>query len=177
MEERRESILRAERILLHTLGFDFNVEHPYKHLLNVVKRINQTQNMKESNSRNLAQVAWNFANDRFAVFHTLMLLYSMSPNLLFLLFSVYEPRYACSLLHKTLRTRFYIWVWPPMQQKTSVFVCFFVFTHLQLFIVYLHLATLTASCVPLRGFKTFAFNARFARKLVGRVRNEAERLR
>ena len=52
--------------MLHTLGFDFNVEHPYKHLLNVVKRVNQTQNVKESNSRSLAQVAWNFANDRSA---------------------------------------------------------------------------------------------------------------
>ena len=66
LEAQRESILQAERILLHTLGFDFNVEHPYKHLLNVVKRVNQTQNVRESNSRSLAQVAWNFANDRSA---------------------------------------------------------------------------------------------------------------
>jgi hypothetical protein len=28
--------------------------------------VNQTQNVNESNSRSLAQVAWNFANDRFA---------------------------------------------------------------------------------------------------------------
>mmetsp|Transcript_6859 Transcript_6859/g.17546 ORF Transcript_6859/g.17546 Transcript_6859/m.17546 type:complete len:223 (+) Transcript_6859:265-933(+) len=63
LEEQQENILQAERNLLHTIGFDFNVEHPYKYLLNLVKRINQAQVVNDRNSRSLAQVAWNFAND------------------------------------------------------------------------------------------------------------------
>eukprot|EP00982_Pelagococcus_subviridis_P016302 31471-Pelagococcus_subviridis.AAC.4 len=62
--ERQDDILEAERIILHTLGFEFNVEHPYRHLLNAVKRVTRAQTVNESLSRGLAQVAWNFANDR-----------------------------------------------------------------------------------------------------------------
>jgi cyclin T len=100
-------------LLLHTLGFDFNVEHPYKHLLNVAKRINQAQNVKESDSRSLAQVAWNFANDRLQVFFTILLAHiyiAWSPMPLpfpiyfsetVSVLSVCERRCACSLLPKT----------------------------------------------------------------------------
>ena len=62
--ERQDDILEAERIILHTLGFEFNVEHPYRHLLNAVKRVTRAQTVNESLSRGLAQVAWNFANYR-----------------------------------------------------------------------------------------------------------------
>jgi len=55
-------VLQAERVLLHTLGFDFNVEHPYKHLLKLAKWVNASQ--LEGDARTLTQVAWNFANDR-----------------------------------------------------------------------------------------------------------------
>lgn len=55
-------MLQAERVLLHTLGFDFNVEHPYKHLLKLAKWVNASQ--LEGDGRTLTQVAWNFANDR-----------------------------------------------------------------------------------------------------------------
>jgi cyclin T len=65
LEEQRERVLQAERLLLHTLGFDFNVEHPYKHLLHLAKRLNQSQDLPEDSSRSLTQVAWNFANDRY----------------------------------------------------------------------------------------------------------------
>lgn len=51
----KEGILVAERIVLQTLGFDLSIEHPYKILLGVVKKI--------QGNRDLAQVAWNFVND------------------------------------------------------------------------------------------------------------------
>ena len=57
--------MQAEKLLLHTLGFNFNVEHPYKHLLHLAKRLNQSQDLLEESSRSLTQVAWNFANDRY----------------------------------------------------------------------------------------------------------------
>lgn len=65
--ELRETILRAERILLHRLAFDFNVQHPYKHLLSVIKRLSQTGLIEEDSTKSLAQVSWNFANDRYEV--------------------------------------------------------------------------------------------------------------
>jgi hypothetical protein len=63
--ELKETILRAERVLLHRLGFDFNVEHPYKHLLSVIKRMSQAGLIEEESTKTLAQVSWNFANDRY----------------------------------------------------------------------------------------------------------------
>jgi hypothetical protein len=42
------------------VAFDLTVEHPYKYLLTYVKGI--------KGNRNLAQVAWNFVNDRFELF-------------------------------------------------------------------------------------------------------------
>jgi hypothetical protein len=67
-EIQRENILCAERILLHALEFDFNVEHSYKYLLAIVKRMSKLGLVKEGNTRELAQVAWNFANDRKITF-------------------------------------------------------------------------------------------------------------
>ncbi|GJZ03777.1 cyclin-T1-3-like protein isoform X1, partial [Tanacetum coccineum] len=55
-EQQKELILLAERVVLATLGFDFNVYHPYKPLVEAIKRIKVAQN-------SLAQVAWNFVND------------------------------------------------------------------------------------------------------------------
>jgi len=54
-EDEREKILLAERLVLQTIAFDFIVEHPYKFLLDYVKRVNGGQE--------LAQSAWNFVND------------------------------------------------------------------------------------------------------------------
>jgi len=67
-EIQRENILCAERILLHALEFDFNVEHSYKYLLAIVKKMSKLGLVKEGNTRELAQVAWNFANDRKITF-------------------------------------------------------------------------------------------------------------
>lgn len=76
LEEQREKVLQAEKLLLHTLGFNFNVEHPYKHLLHLAKRLNQSQDLLEESSRSLTQVAWNFANDSLRT--TLCLQFSAS---------------------------------------------------------------------------------------------------
>ena len=63
-ERQREHVLNAERLLLHALRFDFNVDHPYKHILSLAKRAFEELQFTQNFSRNLTQVAWNFANDR-----------------------------------------------------------------------------------------------------------------
>jgi len=51
----REQVLHHEFLLLQTLGFDLNVEHPYKTLLVWIKYLKA--------DKELAQIAWNFVND------------------------------------------------------------------------------------------------------------------
>lgn len=58
-EEQKELILMGERVVLATLGFDLNVHHPYKPLVEAIKKFKVAQNA-------LAQVAWNFVNDGYA---------------------------------------------------------------------------------------------------------------
>lgn len=55
-EQQKELILLGERVVLTTLGFDLNVQHPYKPLVDSIKKFKVAQNA-------LAQVAWNFVND------------------------------------------------------------------------------------------------------------------
>ncbi|KAJ9139647.1 hypothetical protein P3X46_030360 [Hevea brasiliensis] len=55
-EQQKELILLGERVVLSTLGFDLNVQHPYKPLVDAIKKFKVAQNA-------LAQVAWNFVND------------------------------------------------------------------------------------------------------------------
>ncbi|XP_050894016.1 cyclin-T1-3 isoform X2 [Lathyrus oleraceus] len=55
-EQQKELILLGERVVLATLGFDLNVQHPYKPLVEAIKKFNVAKNA-------LAQVAWNFVND------------------------------------------------------------------------------------------------------------------
>ncbi|KAJ4835545.1 hypothetical protein Tsubulata_028433 [Turnera subulata] len=55
-EQQKELILIGERVVLATLGFDLNVLHPYKPLVEAIKKFKVAQNA-------LAQVAWNFVND------------------------------------------------------------------------------------------------------------------
>jgi len=57
-EQQKELILNGEKIVLSTLGFDFNVYHPYKPLVEAIKKFKVAQNA-------LAQVAWNFVNDGY----------------------------------------------------------------------------------------------------------------
>lgn len=58
-EQQKELILLGERVVLGTLGFDLNVLHPYKPLVEAIKKFQVAQNA-------LAQVAWNFVNDGYA---------------------------------------------------------------------------------------------------------------
>ncbi|GFQ05922.1 cyclin-t1-3 [Phtheirospermum japonicum] len=55
-EQQKELILLGERVVLGTLGFDLNLHHPYKPLVEAIKKFKVAQNA-------LAQVAWNFVND------------------------------------------------------------------------------------------------------------------
>lgn len=55
-EQQKQLIVMAERIVLSTLAFDFNVQHPYRNLVSAIKIFKVEQN-------SLAQVAWNFVND------------------------------------------------------------------------------------------------------------------
>jgi len=58
-EQQKELILLGERVVLVTLGFDLNIHHPYKPLVEAIKKFKIAQNA-------LAQVAWNFVNDGYA---------------------------------------------------------------------------------------------------------------
>ncbi|KAL9240148.1 hypothetical protein vseg_014400 [Gypsophila vaccaria] len=55
-EQQKELILIGERVVLATLGFDMNVQYPYKPLVEAIKKFKVAQHT-------LAQVAWNFVND------------------------------------------------------------------------------------------------------------------
>ncbi|KAL0417435.1 UNVERIFIED_CONTAM: Cyclin-T1-3 [Sesamum radiatum] len=55
-EKQKELILLGERVVLATLGFDLNVQHPYRPLVEAIKKFKDAQNA-------LAKVAWNFVND------------------------------------------------------------------------------------------------------------------
>ena len=58
-DRQKELILLGERVVLATLGFDLNVHHPYKPLVETIKKFKITHNA-------LPQVAWNFVNDGYA---------------------------------------------------------------------------------------------------------------
>ncbi|KAM0019096.1 putative cyclin domain-containing protein [Helianthus debilis subsp. tardiflorus] len=55
-DKQKQLILIGERLLLHVLAFDMNIEHPYKSLVAAVKRLDVTH-------KDLVKVAWNFVND------------------------------------------------------------------------------------------------------------------
>jgi len=66
----REEILIQERCVLQTIAFDLTVDHPYKHVIDIIKSYHIP---KEKGGQELAQYAWNFVNDRFAFFFSLSL--------------------------------------------------------------------------------------------------------
>ncbi|KQJ94550.1 cyclin-T1-2 [Brachypodium distachyon] len=55
-EKHKALILIGERLLLKTIRFDFNIQHPYRPLLDAMKNLGITQ-------KEVKQVAWNFVND------------------------------------------------------------------------------------------------------------------
>lgn len=54
-----EEMMTLERILLHTIKFDLEVEHPYNFLVKYAKSLNE--NVKKL--QKMVQMAWNFVND------------------------------------------------------------------------------------------------------------------
>ncbi|CAB4290712.1 unnamed protein product [Prunus armeniaca] len=66
-EQNKELILLGERVVLATLAFDLNVNHPYKLLVEAIKKF------KVAHSA-LAQVAWNFVNDGYGSLSSYILL-------------------------------------------------------------------------------------------------------
>jgi hypothetical protein len=58
-EAEKERVLLGEWLVLTTLGFDFNVHHPYKPLGATLRKLGMAKHP-------LAQVAWNFVNDGYA---------------------------------------------------------------------------------------------------------------
>ncbi|KAM7521153.1 hypothetical protein LguiB_020115 [Lonicera macranthoides] len=55
-DKQKELILTGERLLLATVAFDLNIEHPYKPLVAAFKRLDILD-------RELVKIAWNFVND------------------------------------------------------------------------------------------------------------------
>ena len=69
--ELRERILLLERVILHTIAFELSIDHPYKFLVEAIKKLNQsrvieyidTHKPPSSMVNELVQYAMNFAND------------------------------------------------------------------------------------------------------------------
>ncbi|KAL6640287.1 hypothetical protein ACP70R_022136 [Stipagrostis hirtigluma subsp. patula] len=55
-EKQKALILIGERLVLTTIRFDFNIQHPYRPLLDAMKNLGIVQ-------KEVKQVAWNFVND------------------------------------------------------------------------------------------------------------------
>ena len=55
----REQVLSHEFSLLQTLGFDLTIDHPYKHLLVVIKYLKGIQNMIGEENANVATIEKN----------------------------------------------------------------------------------------------------------------------
>ena len=58
-EDPKETVMIMERILLQTINFDLQVEHPYKHLLDYAKNLT----CDRDDAQKLVQMAWTFIND------------------------------------------------------------------------------------------------------------------
>lgn len=55
-DTQKDLILKAERLVLATLAFNMNIEHPYKPLVWALKKL-------EISDKELTKVAWNYVND------------------------------------------------------------------------------------------------------------------
>ena len=56
----KEQILIAERVLLHTIAFDLDIDHPHPHIVQLVTRVRVSDKAK---NKELVQSAWHFVND------------------------------------------------------------------------------------------------------------------
>ena len=57
----REEIMALERVLLQTIKFDLQIDHPHDFIVSFVKSLNVAEN--DQKVQNMVQVAWNLAND------------------------------------------------------------------------------------------------------------------
>jgi len=60
-EDPKEEVLTMERIVLQTIRFDLQVEHPYKYLVNYAKGFKGNKEKIHM----VLQMAWTFTNDRY----------------------------------------------------------------------------------------------------------------
>lgn len=60
----QEEIMTLERILLQTIKFDIQLEHPYTFVLKYAKCLKGDKNRLQK----MVQMAWTFVNDRLADF-------------------------------------------------------------------------------------------------------------
>jgi hypothetical protein len=64
--ELKEKVLQLERVLLQTIAFDLTVEHPYKYILNFVKKINGTAPQPNSSALHRQQLTCSLAHSPFS---------------------------------------------------------------------------------------------------------------
>ncbi len=60
-EDPKEEVLTLERIVLQTIRFDLQVDHPYEYLLKYAKSLRGDKDKLNK----MVQMAWTFINDRF----------------------------------------------------------------------------------------------------------------
>ena len=56
-------MLKTERILLNTVSFDLDIEHPYEAIVSLIKKMRRSGHVTETDQRNFSQAAVNFLND------------------------------------------------------------------------------------------------------------------
>jgi hypothetical protein len=67
-EDPKEEVLTLERIVLQTIRFDLQVDHPYEYLLKYAKSLRGDKDKLNK----MVQMAWTFINDRFDTYFILI---------------------------------------------------------------------------------------------------------
>lgn len=61
----RTEVLNCEKNILQSMAFELTMEHPYKFLLDYIKKV-CGNTVDQDTTKSLAQTAWNFVNDRYS---------------------------------------------------------------------------------------------------------------
>lgn len=64
-EKQKALILIGERLVLKTIRFDFNIQHPYRPLFDAMRNLG-------INQKEVKQVAWNFVNDWYVIYYFIL---------------------------------------------------------------------------------------------------------
>jgi len=61
----REEVMAMERVLLQTIKFDFNIEHPYKYIIQYAEQLRKDlqDQIEDKKMEEMVQQSWNFTND------------------------------------------------------------------------------------------------------------------